>query len=86
MSEIIHGIETCINHRWENGVDHHPESENIIRTLSRLDAAALGCTLDISYGGDGDNGETMMYLLDIMFEARDKGVDVNLIIDELRKR
>jgi hypothetical protein len=84
MSEIVQGIETCINARWENGVDHHPESEKLIRILSQLDGKLLRHTLDISTGGDGDNGETMMYLLDVYFEALDKGIDINDILKEIK--
>ena len=80
MSEIIHGIETDMNYRWENGVDHHPESEKMIRIMSDLDWAFLGGTLDIKCGGDGDNGEFMMYMLDIYFEAKDKGIDIKEVI------
>jgi hypothetical protein len=80
MSEIVQGIETCMNARWENGVDHHPESEKIIRALRDLDGKLLNYALDINVGGDGDNGETMMYLLDVYFEAKDKGIDIKDIL------
>jgi len=80
MSEVVLGIETCMNARWENGVEHHPESEKIIRILRDLDGKLLNHTLDISVGGDGDNGETMMYLLDVYFEAQDKGIDIKDIL------
>lgn len=80
MSEVVLGIETCMNARWENGVEHHPESEKIIRALRDLDGKLLNYALDISVGGDGDNGETMMYLLDVYFEAQDKGIDIKDIL------
>lgn len=33
---------------------------------------------------DGDNGEHMMFLLDIYFEAKDKGIDLETIIKEVK--
>lgn len=77
-------IETDINKRWEQGMDHHPESVKTINALGQLDFYLGGDLLCVKTGGDGDNGEHMMYLLDIYFEARDKGIDLKTIIDEVK--
>jgi len=58
--------------RWEQGIDHDPRSEKIIRAMARLDWELCDGALDIEVGGDGDNGETMMYLLDCYFEEEDQ--------------
>jgi hypothetical protein len=50
--------------RWSEGMDHHPMSERSIRFI-----AAEG-TMDISVGGDGDDGETMMFVLDAFWESK----------------
>lgn len=67
-------VETDINKRWETGMDHHPESKTIVAVLANMDFAFGGDYFDIKTGGDGDNGEHMMYLFDIYFEARDKSI------------
>ena len=68
----LEGIETDINKRWEEGIDHHPKSVEIVRAVSELDFCFLGDYFCWKYGGDGDNGEMLAYLLDIYFEAKDK--------------
>lgn len=59
--------------RWGDGIEHHPKSVEIVKFLSELD---LHCYADYfcwKTGGDGDNGETLMYQLDAFFEAKDRG-------------
>ena len=52
-----------LDQRWEDGVPHHPFSEAVVRAMAEIDREA-GLPVDIEIGGDGDNGETMMFLLD----------------------
>lgn len=61
------GIEKNIGRRWEAGTPHHPKSIALGRRLGALDFEN-GDALCLKFGGDGDNGETLMYLLDIIFE------------------
>jgi len=77
-------IETDINKRWEQGMDHHPESIKTVKALGDLDFYLGGDMLCVKSGGDGDNGEHMMYLLDIYFEARDNGVELEDIIQQVK--
>jgi hypothetical protein len=65
-------IQKDINKRWEEGVPHHFKSEQIVKALALLDWQYGNDTLCIKTGGDGDNGEHMMYLLDIYFETKDR--------------
>lgn len=60
--------------RWEQGVPHDSRSKELIRALSELDWEFLNGHFDIKVGGDGDNGESLMYLLDIYFERKDKAL------------
>jgi len=53
--------------RWEQGIDHDPRSERLVRGMAKIDFERNGDELCIKVGGDGDNGETMMYLLDCYF-------------------
>jgi len=62
-------IERDINKRWEEGMDHHPKSEELFRRLKKIDSDCFW-----ESGGDGDNGETLMYQLDIIFEEDDEAL------------
>jgi hypothetical protein len=63
-----------INHnlRWENGYDHHPESIKLYKEMEDLDYKHNNDYHCFKSGGDGDNGEELMYLLDMLFERRDQ--------------
>ena len=65
-------IETDITKRWEKGIDHHPQSEEIVRAVADLDFKYGGDLFCFKIGGNGDNGEHLMYLLDIYFEQREE--------------
>lgn len=55
-----------INERWEKGIPHDPRSVKLVKAMADIDFAN-GDGMCIKTGGDGDNGEHMMYLLDIYF-------------------
>jgi len=65
------GVETDIGKRWEEGIEHHPESVRLFRELEEIDFSLCGDYFRWKSGGDGDNGETLMYQLDIVFERRE---------------
>lgn len=65
--------ETNITVRWEKGTPHHHESIDLYRKIEAVDFKLGGDHLVLKSGGDGDNGEHLMYLMDIIFEARDNG-------------
>lgn len=67
----LEGVETDINKRWEENHDHHPESVKLMEALAAIDFAFADDSFCWKTGGDGDNGETMMYLMDIYFDAKD---------------
>jgi hypothetical protein len=66
------GINTDINKRWEEGVPHHPKSEELMDQVVDLDWLLMDDHFCWKVGGDGDNGENMMYLFDIIFDLQDK--------------
>lgn len=68
---MIEGIEYDINKRWQAGTPHHPESVRLFRRLEQIDFHHVNDYFCWKSGGDGDNGETLMYELDIVFEERD---------------
>ena len=65
------GICLDVNRRWEEGIDHHPNSLKLMEHLIELDFAYLNDYFCWKMGGDGDNGESLMYLMDIFFELQD---------------
>ena len=68
----VKGVEYDINKRWENGIPHHPLAKSLARKLGELDWEFQSDSLCLKFGGDGDNGEALTYLLDIHFDELDK--------------
>ena len=58
--------------RWEKGVNHHPMSERLVRFLAEHDFHDYNDYFCWKVGGDGDNGETLMYEMDAFFEMLDR--------------
>ena len=65
-------IETDINKRWVKGTEHHPKSVELFKSLAEIDLQYGNDYFCWKSGGDGDNGEFMMYEMDIYFERQDK--------------
>jgi hypothetical protein len=57
--------------RWEEGIEHHPMSERIVRFLVEHDFNDYNNHFYWKVGGDGDNGESLMYQMDAFFEMLD---------------
>lgn len=57
--------------RWEQGLDHDERFEALYRFLAEYDSKFAEDSMALSSGGDGDNGEALMYLLDEYFAALD---------------
>ncbi len=57
--------------RWEKGTPHHPKSEALMRFLAEVDYVAYDDSFGWKLGGDGDNGESLMYELDAFFDNED---------------
>ena len=53
--------------RWGRGVEHHPRSVELMTFLCDHDFNDYGDYFCWSKGGDGDNGETLMYEMDAFF-------------------
>ncbi len=58
-----------VKERGEQAVLHDSRSIKIAHEMARIDVRYGDDTLDLKFGGDGDNGEHLMYLLDIYFEG-----------------
>ena len=57
--------------RWSEGIEHHPMSERAVRFISEHDFKDYSMHFDWRVGGDGDNGETLMYSLSVQLELLD---------------
>lgn len=66
MGKVVEDIGV----RWSKDIPHHPESIKLMKEMQVVDLAN-GLAVDLCTGGDGDNGETLMYLMDVVFDKRD---------------
>ena len=57
--------------RWRQGIPHDERSKEIYKAISEIDFFEAGDYFDFKSGGDGDNGEHLMYLMDIYFTEKD---------------
>ena len=61
-----------ITTRWEQGIEHDERSIAIYKGIAKIDFEEGSDFFCFKSGGDGDNGEELMYLLDVYFEDLDK--------------
>ncbi len=66
------GKELTVDQRWERGIPHDKRSIEIYDSISKIDYEECDDSFCFKSGGDGDNGETLMYLLDIHFARLDR--------------
>jgi hypothetical protein len=62
------------NDRWEQGIPHDQRSLELCHFIDQLDWDECGGCLDLRFGGDDDSGKNLMFLMDIYFELKDKGL------------
>lgn len=58
--------------RWEAGTPHDPRSEELYKSIAKIDVEINDNFGYWKSGGDGDNGENLMYLLDEHFQRQDE--------------
>ena len=58
--------------RREDGIEHHQKSEQLMKFLAEHDLHDYDDYFCWKTGGDGDNGETLMYEMDTFFESLDQ--------------
>ena len=57
--------------RWSKGINHHPDSDSLVRDIAEVDFEFFDDHFCWKVGGDGDNGEALMYEIDLLMELRD---------------
>ena len=60
-----------LTRRWEQGIPHDPRSTALYKSIADIDFTLGSDFFCFKSGGDGDNGEHLMYLLDEHFERED---------------
>jgi hypothetical protein len=77
------GVNKDIEKRWNEGTPHHKESIKLYKILKKIDHVYCDDFLNWkskddgdastiwSSESDGDNGEMLMYALDLYFECKD---------------
>ena len=73
------GVDYDLNARWERGDERLPEAEQLAKEIADLDWLLFGDSQCLDFGGDGDNGELLIDLINILFELR----SAELQIEEL---
>jgi len=58
--------------RWEKGIEHHPMSVRLMEFMAEHDFNDYGDYFCWKTGGDGDNGESLVFEMDAFFETLDK--------------
>lgn len=58
--------------RWADGIEHHPKSMRLLAFLADHDLYDYNDHFCWKSGGDGDNGEALMYQMDAFFEMLEK--------------
>jgi len=72
LLSLLGDVNTDISNRWENGVKHHPKSIELAEMIAEIDFHLCSDSFDLKFGGDGDNGENLLYILDIYFDWKDR--------------
>ncbi len=67
--EYLESIKPDSGQRWEQGIDHDPRSEELFEFISRYNFYCESDSFCWKKGGDGDNGEILMY---VYFSEKDK--------------
>ena len=69
-------MSKSLKDRLKDCDEHDPRSVKLYEFVSQLDFNEANEAFGFVSGGDGDNGEHLMYLLDCYFESKDNGQDV----------
>ncbi len=68
--------------RWSNGIDHHPMSVALMNFLAKHDYNDYKDYFCWKTGGDGDNGEFLMFQMDPFFEwLEQQNPDASHVVD-----
>lgn len=69
---IKSGIDIDLVARWERGEPRLEEAEKIAQEIADLDWLLYDNVFDFDFGGDGDSGELLIDLIDVLFRLQNK--------------
>lgn len=74
MRDYDLAVNLCLTKkdRWGNDIPHHPRSIRLMQFLMEHDDDDYDDHFVWKIGGDGDDGETLMYQMDAFFEMLDQ--------------
>lgn len=74
MSDYEKAVELGLTNqsRWEEGCPHNPKSVQLMEFLREHDIKDYYDYFQWKIGGDGDNGEQLMYEMDAFFDLDDQ--------------
>lgn len=64
-------MSKTLQQRFDDCDEHDPRSVLLYEFISELDFNEANDSFGFKSGGDGDNGEHLMYLMDCYFAAKD---------------
>lgn len=73
-----------VGERWERGIPHDPRSVAIAKSIAAIDDEQNSGAFDWKFGGDGDNGEDLLYALDVHFARLDAAAPAEGDVQNLR--
>ena len=85
IKDSVGSTQSIIQERWERGIPHNPLSIIIVHALEAVDFRFFNDYFGIKVGGDGDNGETMMYIFDAYIEELGGLDDLRGVVNYLDK-
>lgn len=53
-----------VEDRWSEGIDHEDKTIELVERIKEMDFHHFNDSFCFKIGGDGDNGETLAYILD----------------------
>lgn len=68
LEKQISKLPIDLNARWENGDEHHPKAKELAKLIAAIDYIHNSDSGCYKFGGDGDNGEELCFILSEIFE------------------
>jgi hypothetical protein len=66
--KLVQPAPKSMDQRWEDGDGHHPKSREIYEAIAKVSMEHANDAFGWKSGGDGDNGEDLMFILDIAID------------------
>jgi hypothetical protein len=68
MEKLVSSMDIDLNSRWEKGTEHHPQAIQLAKLIAEIDYQHNTDRFGFKFGGDGDSGEDLAYILSEIIE------------------